>query len=428
MAGGRVYNEGVQAQKYVQTLQHASEWEGEPKVKNYCVESDKDSIVYRIPYGSLGIVSLSGAMEMGNLCDNWINGWREETVNIYPDIAKMSPDYYRKSYQISHQANRFATGEGKLVINETVRNHDIFILADVGNYSCTYSMYGQDRPMSPDDHYWDIVRTIGAISGKAKRVSVIMPLLYEGRQHKRSSRESLDCAIALQELDRLGVSNIITFDAHDPRVCNAIPLSSFENLSPHYQVLKALFHTEKDIHIHKDSMVVVSPDEGGLQRNIYYASMLGLNVSTFYKRRDYTRVVNGKNPIISHEYLGDDLEGKDVLIADDLIASGESVIDVATELKKRNANRVFVIVTFAQFTQGLEKFHEAYATGLISRVYATNLTYRTPELLAAPWFVDVNMSKFMAYLIETLNHDQSLSHLIDPSDKIHNLMQKHARK
>ncbi len=397
-------------------------------MKNYCVDNENDAFVYRIPYGSLGIVSLSGASEMGNLVDDWIAGWRQETVNLYPDIARLSPDYLRSSYLIDHQANRFATGEGKLVINETVRNHDIFILADVGNYNCSYSMYGQERPMSPDDHYWDIIRTIGAISGKAKRISVIMPLLYEGRQHKRTSRESLDCAIALQELDRLGVSNIITFDAHDPRVSNAIPLSSFENLSPHYQVLKALFKKEKDLLMDKDHMLVVSPDEGGLQRNIYYATMLGLNVSTFYKRRDYTRVVNGKNPIVSHEYLGDNLDGKDVLIADDLIASGESVLDVARELKKRNANRVFVVVTFAQFTQGLEKFHEAYAEGLISRVYATNLTYRTPELLSAPWFVDVNMSKFMAYLIETLNHDQSLSHLIDPSDKIHNLIKRQGLK
>ena len=397
-------------------------------MKNYCVDNENDAFVYRIPYGSLGIVSLSGASEMGNLVDDWIAGWRQETVNLYPDIARLSPDYLRSSYLIEHQANRFATGEGKLVINETVRNHDIFILADVGNYNCSYSMYGQERPMSPDDHYWDIIRTIGAISGKAKRISVIMPLLYEGRQHKRTSRESLDCAIALQELDRLGVSNIITFDAHDPRVSNAIPLSSFENLSPHYQVLKALFKKEKDLLMDKDHMLVVSPDEGGLQRNIYYATMLGLNVSTFYKRRDYTRVVNGKNPIVSHEYLGDNLDGKDVLIADDLIASGESVLDVARELKKRNANRVFVVVTFAQFTQGLEKFHEAYAEGLISRVYATNLTYRTPELLSAPWFVDVNMSKFMAYVIETLNHDQSLSHLIDPSDKIHNLIKRQGLK
>ena len=396
-------------------------------MKDYCVDSDKDSIVYRIPYGALGIISLAGASEMGGLVNNWIADWRQETVNLYPEIARMSPDYQRESYLIAHQANRFSTGEGKLVINETVRNHDVFILADVGNYSCSYNMYGQERPMSPDDHYWDIIRTIGAISGKAKRVSVIMPLLYEGRQHKRTSRESLDCAIALQELNRLGVSNIITFDAHDPRVCNAIPLASFENLSPHYQVLKALFRKEKDLQIHKDHMLVVSPDEGGLQRNIYYASMLGLNVSTFYKRRDYTRVVNGKNPIVSHEYLGDDLDGKDVLIADDLIASGESVLDVARELKRRNANRVFVVVTFAQFTQGLEKFNEAYAEGLISRVYATNLSYRTPELLSSPWFVDVNMSKFMAYLIETLNHDQSLSHLIDPSDKIHSLMQRQIR-
>ena len=392
-------------------------------MKNYCVETEDESIVYRIPYGSLGIISLSGATEMGNLVDDWIVGWRKETVNLYPEIAKMSPDYLRDSFLIDHQANRFSTGEGKLVINETVRNHDVFILADVGNYNCEYMMYGQKRPTSPDDHYWDIIRTIGAISGKAKRITVIMPLLYEGRQHKRTSRESLDCAIALQELVRLGVSNIITFDAHDPRVCNAIPLASFENLSPHYQMLKALFRKEKDIVINKDRMIVVSPDEGGLNRNIYYATMMGLNVSTFYKRRDYTTVVNGKNPIISHEYLGDDLNGKDVLIADDIIASGESVLDVARELKKRNANRVFVVVTFAQFTQGIEKFNEAYAEGLISRVYATNLTYRTPGLLAAPWFVDVNMSKFMAYLIETLNHDQSLSHLIDPSEKIHDLMQ-----
>jgi len=394
----------------------------EIKLKNFIVENEDSSISYRIPFGNLGMISLKGSCELGNLVNDWIKSWRKETVDTFPDIANMSPDYLRESYLLSHTCNRFATGEGKVVLNNTVRNHDVFILADIGNYHCTYDLYGQERPMSPDDHYSDILRAIGAISGKAKRVSVIMPLLYEGRQHKRTSRESLDCAIALQQLVGMGVENIITFDAHDARVQNAIPLNSFENLYPHYQVLKALIKTEKDLIINKEKMIVVSPDEGGLHRNIYYASMLGINVSTFYKRRDYTKVVNGKNPIVSHEYLGDNLEGKDVIIADDLIASGESILDVAKELKKRNANRIFAIVTFGQFTQGVEKFNEAYNMGYISRVYATNLSYRRPELLNAPWFVDVDMSKFMAYVIEMLNHNESLSPLADPSEKINKFL------
>ncbi|MEN8905122.1 MAG: ribose-phosphate pyrophosphokinase [Clostridiales bacterium] len=382
------------------------------------MQGNDKSNLFKIPYGSLGIVSLKGSCELGNLVDQWITEWRHETIKEFPEINKLTLNYAQNSYQISHNCNRFATGEGKVVINETVRDHDIFILADIGNYNCTYTMYGKERAMSPDDHFSDIKRAIGAMSGRAKRISVITPLLYEGRQHKRSSRESLDCAIGLQELINMGVSNIITFDAHDPRVQNSIPLNSFENLCPHYQIIKSLIKTEKNLNINKEKMIIVSPDEGGLQRNIYYASMLGLNVSTFYKRRDYTKIVNGKNPIISHEYLGDNLNGKDVLIADDLIASGESILDVAGELKKRNASRIFVTVTFAQFTHGIEKFNEAYDQGIISKVFATNLSYRRPEVLSAPWFVDVNMSKYTAYLIEMLNHDQSLSPLADPSEKI----------
>jgi ribose-phosphate pyrophosphokinase len=387
-------------------------------VKTFLTQGNDNTNCFKIPYGSLGIVSLKGSHEFGKLVDNWISQWRRETIQEFPELEKLVLNYSNDSYLISHNCNRFATGEGKVVINETVRDHDIFIIADIGNYSCTYNMYGQERAMSPDDHFSDIKRAIGAMSGRAKRITVITPLLYEGRQHKRSSRESLDCAIGLQELVNMGVSNIVTFDAHDPRVQNAIPLNSFENLCPHYQIIKALINTENNLQINKDNMIIVSPDEGGLQRNIYYASMLGLNVSTFYKRRDYTKIVNGKNPIISHEYLGDSLDGKDVLIADDLIASGESILDVAKELKKRNAGRIFVTVTFAQFTQGIEKFDEAYANGDISRVYATNLSYRLPQVLSAPWFVDVNMSKYTAYLIEMLNHDQSLSPLADPYEKI----------
>ena len=287
-------------------------------------------------------------------------------------------------------------------------------------------MYGREVPMSPDDHFMDLKRTIAAIGGKAKRINVIMPMLYEGRQHRRSSRESLDCAMALQDLESMGVSNIITFDAHDPRVQNAIPTSGgFESVMPSYQIFKALLRKDKDLNIDKEHMMIVSPDEGAIDRNIFYASVLGLDMGMFYKRRDYTRIVNGRNPIVAHEYLGASMEGKDVLVADDIIASGESIIDLAKELKKRKANRIFAAATFALFTNGLDVYNKAYEEGIIDRVISTNLTYRTPELQAAPWFVEADMSKYISYIIATLNHDRSLSKLLNPYDRNHKLMNRY---
>ena len=311
------------------------------------------------------------------------------------------------------------------MIKESVRGYDIYILCDVGAYNCTYDMYGQKIPMSPDDHFMDLKRIIAAIGGKAKRINVIMPMLYEGRQHRRSSRESLDCAMALQDLERMGVSNIITFDAHDPRVQNAIPTSGFESVMPSYQIFKALLKRDKTLQIDKEHMMIVSPDEGAIDRNIFYSSVLGLDMGLFYKRRDYTRIVNGRNPIVAHEYLGDSVEGKDIFVADDIISSGESVIDLARELKKRKANRIFAAATFALFTNGLEMYNKAYEEGIIDRVISTNLTYRTPELQAADWFVEADMSKYISYIIATLNHDRSLSRLLNPYDRIRSLLTRY---
>ena len=377
----------------------------------------------KVPLGPLGVISMDGSRELGTLIDNHLSGWRKDYAKS-PDHITF-PGYYRDSYLISASCFRFSTGEGKSVINESVRGHDIYILADIGNYNCKFKMFGMDCPMSPDDHFQDLKRIIAAIGGKARRITVIMPLLYEGRQHRKIARESLDCALALQELIDLGVENILTFDAHDPRVQNAIPLKGFENLFPTYQFIKALIHTEKNLTIDKNKMMVISPDEGSMGRSLYYSSMLGLNLGLFYKRRDYSKIVNGRNPIINHEFLGDSVEGKDILIVDDLLSSGESSIDIAKELKRRKANRIYIIVTFALFTEGIEEFNEAYANGIITKVYSSNLTYRRPELLSAPWYVDVDMSKFIAYLIDTLNHDQSISHLINPIEKINALLEKH---
>jgi ribose-phosphate pyrophosphokinase len=320
---------------------------------------------------------------------------------------------------------RFGNGEGKGMIKETIRGYDIYILCDVGAYNCTYKMYGQDVPMGPDEHFADLKRIIAAMNGKAKRINVIMPMLYEGRQHRRTSRESLDCAMMLQDLIRMGVSNIITFDAHDPRVQNAIPTGGFESIMPSYQVFKALLKKDKTLQIDKDHLMIVSPDEGAIDRNIFYASVLGLDMGMFYKRRDYTRIVNGRNPIIAHEYIGDSVEGKDVFVADDIISSGESVIDLARELKARHANRIFAAATFALFTNGIEEYNKAYKEGIIDRVISTNLTYRRPELREAPWFVEADMSKYISYIIATLNHDRSLSGLLNPYDRIHRLLDKY---
>ena len=329
-----------------------------------------------------------------------------------------APGMGREDFLVRTSCPRFGNGEGKGLIKDSVRGLDLYILCDVGAYNCTYDMYGQKVPMSPDDHYMDLKRTIAAVGGKAKRITVIMPMLYGGRQHRRSSRESLDCALMLQELDRMGVNNIITFDAHDPRVQNATPEGGFENVMPSYQIFKALLKKEKTLQLDKEHLMIVSPDEGALDRNIFYASVLGVDMGMFYKRRDYTRIVNGRNPIVAHEYMGNNVEGKDIFVADDILSSGESMIDVARNLKSRNANRIFAAVTFPLFTNGLELYNKAYEEGLIDGVISTNLTYRTPELQAAPWFIEADMSKYISYIIATLNHDRSLSKLLSPSDRI----------
>lgn len=385
--------------------------------KTYFIGGEHD-----LPVGPLGIIPMQGTQDLAMLVNEHLVAQRK---SLFSEENNLSQHYLKESYLLSACCPRFSTGDGKGVINESVRGYDIYILSDVGNYSCTYKMFGQENRMSPDDHFQDIKRMISAIAGKARRINLIMPLLYEGRQHKRVSRESLDCAIALQELESLGVENIITFDAHDPRVQNAIPIKGFENVLPTYQIIKALVNSEPELQINKSSMMVVSPDEGGLTRNIYYANVLGLDLGMFYKRRDLTRLVNGKNPIISHEFLGDSVEGKSVLIIDDILSSGDSILDIVKELKKRKAARIYVGVTFALFTEGVDKFQELYERGMLDRVFSTNLTYRREELKKAPWYVEVDLSKFIALLINTLNHDDSISSLLDPTEKIHALMERH---
>jgi len=382
------------------------------------------------PVGPLGLIAMRGTEELGEKVNQWLLKWRSHTEEVtVPGDMQTVPGPERQDFLIKVSCPRFGNGEGKGMIKETVRGYDIYILCDVGAYNCTYDMYGRQVPMSPDDHFMDLKRIIAAIGGKAKRINVIMPMLYEGRQHRRSSRESLDCAMALQELERMGVSNIITFDAHDPRVQNAIPTTcGFESVMPSYQVFKALLKRDKTLQIDKDHMMIVSPDEGAIDRNIFYASVLGLNMGLFYKRRDYTRIVNGRNPIVAHEYLGDTVEGKDILVADDIISSGESMIDLARELKKRKANRIFAAATFALFTNGLDIYNQAYEEGIIDRVISTNLTYRTPELQAAEWFIEADMSKYISYIVATLNHDRSLSRLLNPYDKIHTLMHRYTEE
>ena len=377
-----------------------------------------------MPIAPLGIICMQSSRELGDQINKNLVMQRRAVVENGLMSAGL-PGYIRDCYLINHDTPRFANGEGKGIIYESIRGKDLYIICDIGNYSCKYKMFGTDYPMSPDDHFADLKRVIAATGGKANRISVIMPLLYESRQHRRSARESLDCALALQELERLGVENIITFDAHDPRVQNATPLSGFENIYPTYQIIKAMFNNIKNLSVHKDNMMIISPDEGGMGRSLYYSSMLNLDVGMFYKRRDYTRLINGRNPIVSHEYLGESVSGKDILIVDDILSSGDSVIDIALELKKRNAKRTFVAVTFALFTDGLEKFNQLYKEGIIDGVFATNLTYGRPGLLEAPWYYDVNMSKFLSLIIDTLNHDQSISTLLNPAEKIQNLINQY---
>lgn len=364
----------------------------------------------------LRLIAMNGSQELGDKIEwhlrNWAQkcGLEEEQLRVEVDCP------------------RFSSGDGKGLIKSSVRGDDLFILVDVGNYNCKYKMYGFENSMSPDDHYQDLKRIIQATSGKARRINVIMPSLYGGRQHRRNYRESLDCAVALQELQAMGVDNIATFDAHDPRVCNAVPLMGFDNLIPSYQVLKTMFRSVEDLRPDRDHLMVISPDEGAMSRNMYYAVNLGVELGMFYKRRDYSRVVNGRNPIVAHEYLGNSVEGKDIFIADDIIASGESMLDIAYELKKRKARRVFCYATYAIFTAGLDKFDKAVSEGIVDGVFGTNMTYRTPDLLSRSWFHEVDCSKYIAYYIAALNQNVSITTLIDSHDKIQKLLEKHGHR
>ena len=377
-----------------------------------------------IPAGSLGIIPLEGCKDLGTKVNQYLVDWRTERENTNKNSLAFS-GYQRDSYILQTKVPRFGSGEAKGVILESVRGDDLYFLVDVCNYSLTYSLCGNTNHMSPDDHYQDLKRLIAAVGGKARRITVIMPFLYESRQHKRSSRESLDCAIALQELVKMGVDNIITFDAHDPRVQNAIPLHGFETVQPAYQFIRSLLQNVNDLKIDSDNMMVISPDEGGMGRAIYIANVLGLDMGMFYKRRDYTQIVNGRNPIVAHEFLGASVEGKDMIIIDDMISSGESMLEVAYELKKRKAGRIFIFSTFGLFTNGLDKFDKAYKDGIIDRVLTTNLVYQTPELLSKPYYINCDMSKYIALIIDTLNHDTSIADLLNPSDKIQTLVNKY---
>jgi len=370
-----------------------------------------------IPYGTLGIIPLKSCSAMGEKVDEYLVNWREQREHENQSNLAFS-GYKRDSYVVSASTPRFGSGEGKGVLNDSVRGYDLYIMVDVCNYSIEYSLCGNTNHMSPDDHYADLKRVIAAAGGKARRINVIMPFLYESRQHKRSGRESLDCSLMLQELTAMGVENIITFDAHDPRVHNSIPLKGFESVSCTYQFIKYLLLGVDDLHIDSEHMMVISPDEGGMGRAVYFANVLGLDMGMFYKRRDYTKIVNGRNPIVAHEFLGTNVEGKDVIIIDDMISSGESMIDVASELKKRGASRVFCATTFGLFTNGFDKFDEAYEKGIIDKILTTNLVYQPAELLSKPWYINVDMSKYMALLIDTLNHDSSISDLLNSVDRI----------
>ena len=376
-----------------------------------------------IPVGTLGIIPLRGCNDLAKQVDYYLVRWRTERENEHKGSLAFT-GYERSSYLLSTDVPRFGSGEGKGVINESVRGDDLYLLVDVTNYSQTYHLFGKENHMSPDDHYQDLKRIIAAVGGKARRITVIMPFLYESRQHKRAGRESLDCALALQELTQMGVDNIITFEAHDPRVQNAIPLHGFETVRTTYQFIKGLVR-EKDLLFDAEHMMVISPDEGGMGRAVYLASVLGLDVGMFYKRRDYTRVVDGRNPIVSHEFLGTSVEGKTMLIIDDMISSGESILDVAEQLKKRNAGRIYILAAFGMFTHGLEGFDRAYERGLFDRLLTTNLIYQSPELLSKSWYVSCDMSKYIAYLIDTLNHDASLSELLNPVERIQEIIEQY---
>lgn len=381
-------------------------------------------VLETIPVGSLGLIPLNSCEELGKKVNDYLVEWRHSNdLEHKSNIAFTG--YERDSYLIKAYTPRFGSGEGKGSIKASVRGNDLYLMVDVCNYSLTYNLYNYTNHMSPDDHFQDLKRVIAAIGGKARRITVIMPYLYESRQHKRSSRESLDCALALQELVAMGVENIITFEAHDPRVQNAIPLHGFETVTPAYQLVKGLLNSTPGLRIDSNHMLVISPDEGGMSRAVYLANVLGLDMGMFYKRRDYTRVVNGRNPIVAHEFLGSDIEGKDMIIVDDMISSGESMIEVMKELKSRGANRIFVFCTFALFTNGLTEFDKAFEEGLLTKLFSTNLVYQTPELLSRPYYVNCDMSKYIALLIDTLNHDVSISDLLDPYDRIQALLTRY---
>lgn len=384
----------------------------------------EEKTIETIPVGPLGLIPLKSCAALGEKVNEHLVEWRRERQSEHKSTIAFT-GYQRDNYIIDAQTPRFGSGEGKGTIEESVRGDDLYFMVDICNYSLTYSLSGMVNHMSPDDHFQDLKRVIAAAAGKARRINVIMPFLYEGRQHKRSGRESLDCAMALQELVSMGVENIITFDAHDPRVQNAIPLKGFETVQPIYQFIKSLLKVEKNLQIDSDHMMVISPDEGGMKRAIFFANVLGLDMGMFYKRRDYTQIINGRNPIVAHEFLGTDIEGKDVVIIDDMISSGESMLDVAKELKRRKARKVFIFSTFGLFTNGLAKFDEYYQNGLIDRIFTTNLVYQTPELLTKPYYTSVDMSKYIALIIDNLNHDDSLSELLNPTKRINRVLEKY---
>ncbi len=386
-----------------------------------------DKLAETIPVGTLGILALESSRKLGDKVDQYIVDWRADRAKRHTAASSFA-GYNRDSFIIESACPRFGSGEAKGIIRESVRGDDLYLLVDVCNYSLTYTVCGQTNHMSPDDHYQDLKRIIAAVGGKARRITVIMPFLYESRQHRRSARESLDCALALQELTQMGVESIITFDAHDPRVQNAIPLKSFETVQPTYQFIKALLKNVDDLTVDSDHLMIVSPDEGAMSRAVYFANVLGIDVGMFYKRRDYSRIVDGRNPIIAHEFLGADLEGKDVIIIDDMISSGESMVDVATELKSRKAGRIFVAATFGLFTNGMQKFDRAKEAGIIDRVLTTNLVYQPQEVLSRDYYIDVDMSKYIALLIDTLNHDQSISQLLNPTERIQSILKRFGQR
>ena len=386
-----------------------------------------DQIFETVPVGTLGIIPLDSCKALGERINDYLVKWRRDREHEHKETIYFR-NYEKDSYIVGAKVPRFGTGEAKGALMESVRGYDLYIMVDVCNYSLSYSLCGHQNRMSPDDHYQDLKRVISAVGGKARRITVIMPFLYESRQHRRTGRESLDCALGLQELVSMGVDNIITFDAHDPRVQNAIPLHGFDTVQPVYQFIKALLRNEPDLNIDASHMMVISPDEGGMSRAVYMANVLGLDMGMFYKRRDYTKVVDGRNPIVAHEFLGADVEGKDMIIIDDMISSGESMLEVAAELKARKARRIFMCSTFGLFTNGMAKFDKAYEQGVFDRVLTTNVVYQPPELLSRPYYISCDMSKYIALIIDTLNHDSSISGLLNPNDRIQKLLARYRNK